>query len=169
MSDSVKEHKSAATTSLNLTILTISDTRSLETDTSGALIEKLAREAGHAILDRRIVRDDPEMIRETLQQWLALPTVHAILLTGGTGLSRRDQTFETVSSLFTKPIPGYGELFRMLSYQQIGPASMLSRAVGGLVGEIALFTMPGSSAAVSLAMNEILLPELPHVVREARR
>ena len=169
MSDPVKEHKAAAIPSLNLSILTISDTRSFETDTSGALIENLVREAGHDLLDRRIVRDEPDMIRETLREWLALPTLDAILLTGGTGLSRRDQTFETVSSMFTKPIPGYGELFRMLSYQQIGPAAMLSRAVGGLIGGVVVFTMPGSSAAVTLAMKQIILPELPHIVREARK
>ena len=169
MSDSVTEHKAAAIPSLNVAILTISDTRTMETDSSGALIESMIRERGHILLDRRIVRDEPEAIREILREWLAIPSIHAILLTGGTGLSPRDQTFETVNAMFTKPIPGYGELFRMLSYQQIGPAAILSRAVGGLIGGIALFTMPGSRAAVTLAMSEIILPELPHVIREARK
>ena len=169
MSDAVQEHKAAAIVSLNVSILTVSDTRILETDTSGALIEGMVRVAGHAVLDRRIVRDEPDLIDATLREWLAVPDLHAILLTGGTGLSARDQTFETVNSMFTKPIPGYGELFRMLSYHQIGPAAMLSRATGGLIDRVAVFTMPGSRAAVTLAMTDIILPELPHVVREARK
>ena len=93
----------------------------------------------------------------------------AILMTGGTGISSRDQTFETVSALLTKPLPGYGELFRMLSYQEIGPAAILSRAVGGLLGHKVLLTMPGSPAAVKLAMEKIIVPQLPHLMREARR
>jgi molybdenum cofactor biosynthesis protein B len=93
--------------------------------------------------------------------------LHAILVTGGTGISARDQTFETVTELLTKPLPGYGELFRMLSYAEIGPACLLSRAVGGLIGRVAILVMPGSRAAVELAMTKIILPELPHLVREA--
>ena len=95
--------------------------------------------------------------------------VDAILVTGGTGISPRDQTFETVSALLTRPLPGYGELFRMLSYAEIGPACILSRAVGGLIGPVAVLVMPGSRAAVELAMTKIILPELPHIVREARK
>jgi molybdenum cofactor biosynthesis protein B len=95
--------------------------------------------------------------------------VQAILMTGGTGLGSRDQTFETVSELVTKPLPGYGELFRQLSYQEIGPAAMLSRATGGLIGRTVLLTMPGSPAGVKLAMEKLILPELGHLVREARR
>jgi molybdenum cofactor biosynthesis protein B len=95
--------------------------------------------------------------------------IDAILLTGGTGITSRDQTYETVSQLLDKPLPGYGELFRMLSFQEIGPATILSRAVGGLLGRKVLLTMPGSPAAVRLAMEKIIVPELPHLVREARR
>jgi len=95
--------------------------------------------------------------------------VDAILVTGGTGITSRDQTYETVSSLLDKPLPGYGEVFRMLSFQEIGPAAILSRAVGGLLGRKVLLTMPGSPAAVRLAMEKIIVPELPHLVREARR
>jgi molybdenum cofactor biosynthesis protein B len=95
--------------------------------------------------------------------------LHAILVTGGTGISPRDRTYETVSALITKPLPGYGELFRMLSYAEIGPACILSRAVGGLIGDVVILVMPGSRAAVELAMNRIILPELPHLVREARK
>jgi molybdenum cofactor biosynthesis protein B len=95
--------------------------------------------------------------------------VDAILMTGGTGITSRDQTYETVSSLLERPLPGYGEVFRMLSFQEIGPAAILSRAVGGLLGRKVLLTMPGSPAAVRLAMEKIIVPELPHLVREARR
>ena len=93
----------------------------------------------------------------------------AVLLTGGTGISPRDLTYETVSALLTKPLPGYGELFRMLSYAEIGPAALLSRAVGGLMGRVAVLVMPGSRAAVELAMGKLILPELPHLVRDARK
>src|SRR5439155_17992457 len=94
--------------------------------------------------------------------------LHAVLITGGTGISPRDRTYETVSALLTKPLPGYGELFRMLSYAEVGTAAMLSRAVGGLMGDVVVLVMPGSRAAVQLAMTKVILPELSHVVREAR-
>ncbi len=169
MSDSVQEHRAGAPTALSLAVLTISDTRTLETDTSGALIVRLAEAVGHRIAERRIVPDEPGQIRATLLEWRDRPDLDAALLTGGTGISPRDQTFETVSALLTHPLPGYGELFRMLSYEQIGPAAMLSRAVGGLAGPLAIFVMPGSRAAVELALERLLLPELPHIVREARK
>lgn len=169
MSESAREHRAAAAASLNLAVLTISDTRTIETDTSGALIVRLAEASGHQILDRRIVPDEPEPIRATLIGWRQRPELHAALVTGGTGISPRDQTFETVSALLTHRMPGYGELFRMLSYQEIGPAAMLSRALGGLSEGLAIFVMPGSRAAVELALERLLLPELPHIVREARK
>lgn len=169
MSQSVSEHRAAATTALNLAVVTVSDTRTLETDTSGALIIELAQVAGHRIVERSIVPDEPSVMEPLLRSYLARDDLHAVLMTGGTGISARDQTFETVSGLITKPLPGYGELFRMLSYAEIGPACLLSRAVGGLVGRVVLLVMPGSRAAVELAMTKIIVPELPHIVREARR
>jgi molybdenum cofactor biosynthesis protein B len=169
MSQAVFEHRSDAPVSLNLAVLTVSDTRTVETDTSGARIAELATAAGHRVVERAIVPDEPDRMRPILERWATSPEVHAILVTGGTGVSARDQTYETVSGLLTKPLPGYGELFRMLSHAEIGPACMLSRAVGGLIGRVAIFVMPGSRAAVELAMSKILLPELPHVVREARK
>jgi molybdopterin adenylyltransferase len=167
MSEAVNEHRSHAPTALNLAVLTVSDTRTLETDTSGARVIELAEAAGHQVVERSIVLDEPDQMRPILHSFLQTPGLQAILVTGGTGVSARDQTYETVSTLLTKPLPGYGELFRMLSYAEIGPACMLSRAVGGLIGQIAIFVMPGSRAAVELAMTRIILPELPHVVREA--
>ena len=108
-------------------------------------------------------------MRPLLETLAGRDDLDAILLTGGTGVTSRDQTYETVSSLLSKPLPGYGEIFRMLSYQEIGPAAILSRAIGGLIGRKVVLTMPGSPAAVRLAMEKIIVPELPHLVREARR
>jgi molybdenum cofactor biosynthesis protein B len=169
MSQSVLEHRQAAPPSLNLAVMTVSDTRTTETDTSGALIISLAEAAGHRVVERVILPDEPDRMRPAFLMWQAHPEIHAALVTGGTGISPRDQTYETVSALLTKPLPGYGELFRMLSYAEVGPASILSRAVGGLLGELVILVMPGSRAAVELAMTKIILPELPHLVREARK
>jgi molybdopterin adenylyltransferase len=169
MSQAVAEHRADAPSALNLAVMTVSDTRTLETDTSGALIVAMAEAAGHRVLERVIVPDEPERMRPLLLGFAARGEIHATLITGGTGISPRDQTYETVSALLTRPIPGYGELFRMLSYAEIGPACILSRAVGGLIGQSAILVMPGSRAAVDLAMSRIILPELPHIVREARK
>jgi len=169
MSESVDQHRSASLKHLNLVVLTVSDTRTLADDTSGALIIEHAEGAGHRILDRRIVPDEPAQMKPLFEQYSTRSEIHAALVTGGTGISARDQTYETVSSLLTKPIPGYGELFRMLSYAEIGPACLLSRAVGGLMNQLVILVMPGSTAAVELAMTKIIIPELPHIVREARR
>jgi molybdopterin adenylyltransferase len=169
MSQAVAEHRAGAPSSLSLAVVTVSDTRTPETDTSGARIAELAEGAGHRVAERAIVPDEPVVLRPLLQGLATRDDVDAILVTGGTGISARDQTYETVSALLTRPLPGYGELFRMLSYAEIGAACMLSRAVGGLVGRVALLVMPGSRAAVELAMTKIILPELPHLIREARK
>jgi molybdopterin adenylyltransferase len=169
MRNAVEEHRAAAPDSLNLAVLTVSDTRTIDTDTSGARIVAMAEESGHRILDRAIVPDEPERMAPLFRAFAERDDIHAVLVTGGTGISPRDQTYETVSSLLTKPLPGYGELFRMLSYAEIGSACLLSRAIGGLLGKLVILVMPGSRAAVELAMREIILPELPHIVREARK
>ena len=168
-SSSVAEHRAQAPQALDLAVLTVSDTRTTETDTSGALIVELSAAAGHRVVERAIVPDEPDRMRPLLQAYQARGDLHAVLVTGGTGVSPRDQTYETVAALLTKPLPGYGELFRMLSFAEIGPAAMLSRAVGGLMGELVVLVMPGSKAAVRLAMERLILPELPHLVREARK
>ncbi len=169
MSSTSAEHKAQAPLSVRCAVITVSDTRTVETDTGGqTLIERLTS-AGHAIVQRSIIPDEPDLMRATLQQLGERTDIDAVLLTGGTGITRRDQTYETVSNLLSKPLPGYGELFRMLSYQQIGTAALLSRAVGGLMGHIVVLTMPGSPAAVQLAMDQVILPELGHLVREAQR
>jgi len=169
VSSTSAEHKAQAPLSVRCAVITVSDTRTVETDTGGqTLIERLTS-AGHAIVQRSIIPDEPDLMRATLQQLGERTDIDAVLLTGGTGITRRDQTYETVSNLLSKPLPGYGELFRMLSYQEIGTAALLSRAVGGLMGHIVVLTMPGSPAAVQLAMDQVILPELGHLVREAQR
>jgi molybdenum cofactor biosynthesis protein B len=169
MSDSVSEHRQASPHSLGLAVMTVSDTRTLATDDSGDLIIALAQAEGHRLLERVIVPDEPDRMRPILLHWSQHGQVDAILVTGGTGISLRDRTFETVSALLTRPLPGYGELFRMLSFAEIGSACILSRAIGGLIGRVAILVMPGSPAAVELAMTKIILPELPHIVREGRK
>ena len=169
MSQSALEHRSQAPQRLACAVITVSDTRTLETDTGGQGVTDRLLAAGHEVAVREIIPDEPERLRPLLCQLSQRDDIDAVLLTGGTGISSRDQTFETISQLLTKPLPGYGELFRMLSYQEIGAAAMLSRAVGGVIGRTVVLTMPGSPAAVRLAMEKLILPELGHLVREARR
>ena len=169
MSQVVEQHRAASPQSLQVAVLTISDTRTAETDTSGALIVERLTAAGHQVAAREIVPDEPDRIRPLVESWHARGDVHAVLITGGTGISPRDRTFETISAMLTKPLPGFGELFRMLSYAEIGPAAMMSRAVGGLMEELVVLVMPGSRAAVELAMTRIIVPELAHLVHQARQ
>lgn len=163
------EHRQTAPTNARCAVITVSDTRTPETDSGGALIVELLAAANHIVVDRQIVRDEPRTIRQRLTVIRDSPEVDVVLLTGGTGMGSRDQTFETVDELLTKRLPGYGELFRMLSFAEIGAAAMLSRATGGLMGRVVVLTMPGSPAGVRLAMERLILPELTHLVREARR
>jgi molybdopterin adenylyltransferase len=169
MSQVVAEHHASSPQDLACAVITVSDTRTFETDTGGQLLCELIAAAGFRVAAREIIADDPAKMRALVERFRDDPQVAAVLLTGGTGLSSRDQTFETLSGLFTKQLPGYGELFRMLSYQEIGPAALLSRAVGGLVGRTVVLSMPGSPAAVRLATERIIVPELRHLVREATR
>ena len=169
MSQVVAEHRASSPQEVACAVITVSDTRTLETDTGGQLLCELLAAAGFRVAAREIIADDPVMMRALVERFRDDPQIAAVLLTGGTGLSSRDQTFETLSGLFTKQLPGYGELFRMLSYQEIGAAAMLSRAVGGLVERTVVLSLPGSPAAVRLAVEKIIAPELRHLVREATR
>jgi molybdopterin adenylyltransferase len=145
---------------LGVAVLTVSDTRTLETDSSGALLAGEIAKAGHTLVARRIVSDDLEAIRALSREFVDDPRVDVLCLTGGTGITARDVTPEAVAPLVTKPIPGFGELFRWLSYAEIGPATIQSRAEAGLAGTTLLFTLPGSTGAVRLALEKILLPQL---------
>ncbi|MDQ3657273.1 MAG: MogA/MoaB family molybdenum cofactor biosynthesis protein [Chloroflexota bacterium] len=166
---SVAEHRAAAPDTVGVAILTMSDTRTRETDTSGAIIRELLNLTGHTIVDYRIVPDEPDLIRETLAAWTENPAIQAILTNGGTGIAKRDTTYDVVAGLLEKRLDGFGELFRMLSYQEIGPAAMLSRAVAGVYKERLVITMPGSRNAVQLAMSKLIAPELAHLVFEVTK
>jgi molybdenum cofactor biosynthesis protein B len=163
------EHRAQAPGAVGCFVLTISDTRTEATDASGAAIADLLTGHGHRVLGRAILRDEPADVRALVEAQLADPAVQAIVTTGGTGLSSRDSTYEALSTLIEKRLDGFGELFRMLSYQEIGAAAMMSRAVAGTVRRRILIALPGSEAAVRLAMTRLILPELGHMVREATR
>jgi len=150
-------------------IITLSDTRTQSTDKSGALIRALLQTESHAIAHYQTVKDDPAELEPLLQSLLARGDIDAILTNGGTGISRRDQTIAVIERAIDLPLPGFGELFRMLSWQQIGSGAMLSRAVGGIAKRKLLFAMPGSTAAVELAMTKLILPELKHLLHELRK
>lgn len=169
MSESVQEHKAASARSLALAIVTVSDTRTLETDVSGQILADKSTETGHTVLWRMIVRDEPSELNMAVERAESDPSLQVLLMTGGTGISHRDVTVDTIQKRFTRDIPGFGELFRMLSYQEIGSACILSRSTAGMIGRLVVVLLPGSRAAVQLAMEKILIPELPHLVREAHR
>lgn len=147
-------------TPVNIAVLTVSDTRTLETDTSGALVQRELAAAGHQVLTREIVRDDLLDIRERLAALVADPRVDVVIATGGTGVTARDVTPDALAPLITKPIPGFGELFRMLSYADIGASTIQSRAEAALCQTTLVFLLPGSTGAVRLALEKILLPQL---------
>jgi len=167
-SESAQEHRRQGPDRVCCAVLTVSDTRSLDDDKSGQTIVDLLQAAGHEISEREIVLDEPALVADQVQSFSGSSEIDVILVTGGTGIAARDQTPDAVARLLTKQLPGYGELLRMLSYQEIGAAAMLSRAIGGLVEQTVVLTMPGSTAAVRLAMEKIILPELSHLVSLAK-
>jgi molybdenum cofactor biosynthesis protein B len=169
LSKSVEEHREAAPKQIRVAVLTISDTRTPKTDSGGNIIVELMREAGHEISRREIVKDDAPRIKEVLEELVANGDVDAVVTTGGTGISARDTTFEIASRMIDKKLDGFGEIFRMLSYEEIGAAAMLSRAVAGAVGSKFLACLPGSRNAVRLAVEKLLVPEISHVVFELRK
>lgn len=168
MSDTIAQHKAEGPRSISCAVITVSDTRTLETDRGGPVVCELLEQAGNQVAHREIVKDEPDEMKSLIQR-LIDDGCQVILMTGGTGITSRDQTFETVSGLFTKSLPGYGELFRVLSYEEIGSAAMLSRATAGVIDKTVLLTMPGSPAAVRLAMEKLILPELSHLVQQASK
>jgi molybdopterin adenylyltransferase len=163
------EHKATSPTSVGCYVITVSDTRTEDTDTGGRAIIELLTAGGHRIVGRSLVRDDPEQLRDAIGRQLANPDVQVIITTGGTGITSRDCTFEAVNSMLWKRLDGFGELFRMLSYEQIGSGAMMSRALAGIVAGRIIVSLPGSEGAVRLALEKLLVPELGHLVREATR
>jgi molybdenum cofactor biosynthesis protein B len=162
----VEAHRAAAPESVPCAVLTVSDTRTPDSDTSGGLIRETLKLAGHKIVAYDIVPDEPERIAAVMREWIAPAGVRAILSNGGTGIASRDTTYDAIAGLLEKRIDGFGELFRMLSWQEIGAAAMLSRAVAGVAGSTLIVAMPGSTAAVRLALTKLIVPELGHLVYE---
>jgi molybdenum cofactor biosynthesis protein B len=163
-----REHRSDAPTHVSCFVLTCSDSRAHADDVSGRALREGLQAAGHSVVGQTVVRDEPEQIRAAVERGLE-GGARAVLITGGTGITRRDQTVEAIRPLLEKEIPGFGELFRMLSFQEIGSAAWLSRALAGTVRGALIFVLPGSPNAVRLALDRLILPELGHAVRELSR
>ena len=163
------EHQALGAERARVFVLTVSDTRTDETDTSGRAIIELLLAAGHHVAGKAIEKDEPARVAELVRQQAAIADVDAIITTGGTGLTSRDSTFEAIDALLHKRLPGFGELFRMLSYQDIGAAAMLSRACAGTIGRVVVISLPGAENAVRLAMTKLLVPELAHLVQQAQK
>jgi molybdenum cofactor biosynthesis protein B len=164
-----EQHKATAPTSVGCFVLTVSDTRTPQTDTGGSVIRELLTAGGHTIVGSMIVRDEPADVARVVREACADPLVQAVILTGGTGITTRDSTFEAIEALLDKRLPGFGELFRMLSYEQVGAAAMLSRAQMGVHNRRVVVSLPGSPNACRLALEKLLVPELGHLVREVSR
>ncbi len=162
-------HKFSDSLSVKVAVLTISDTRTTENDRSGQSIQTLLRSNSHTIIDYKIIKDELASIQEVVKNWSDDSEIQAIILNGGTGFSPRDVTFEAVSQLFDKQMDGFGELFRMLSYEEIGSKAMFSRSTAGSKGNTAIYALPGSTNAVKLAMEKLILPTMPHFVEELVR
>lgn len=163
---SVREHKADAPATVGCYVLTVSDTRTPDTDTSGRAIRDLLEGAGHLVSGFDIVKDEPAQVTTRVHDRLRDPRTQVIITTGGTGITSRDGTYEAVEALLEKELVGFGELFRMLSFQEIGPAAMMTRATAGTSHRKAIFVLPGSEHAVRLAMTRLILPELGHVVQQ---
>ena len=166
---SVEDLHRPSATAVRCAVLTISDTRSEATDTSGRAIRDLLQTAGHIVAEHRIVRDEPADISLAVAGWAAGGNIRLIITTGGTGIARRDSSVEAITSLFSMDLPGFGELFRQLSFDQIGAGAMLSRATAGVVHTTAVFILPGSEAAVRLALTKLILPQIGHLARELEK
>ena len=164
-----REHKSHAPETVGCYVLTVSDSKTPETDTSGKLIREMLAAAGQPVAGHAIVRDEPAQVVGVIQAACTQADVGCIILTGGTGITSRDSTFEAVEGLLEKRLTGFGELFRMLSYQEIGAAAMMSRAQAGVVHRRVLFSLPGSPNACRLALEKLIIPELGHLARELSR
>ena len=167
---SARPHRHGASTApVGVAVLTVSDTRNIETDRSGDLAADLLDAGGHRVVARSIVPDEPRRVRDALHGWFADEAVEAVVINGGTGVSSRDRTYEAVVTLLERRLDGFGELFRMLSWEQVGSAAMLSRAVGGVARGRPLFALPGSPKAVELGVSKLIAPQLRHLVDELRR
>lgn len=153
---------------VNCAVLTVSDTRTKDTDESGKIIIELLKNAGHKIRDYQIIKDDLDQIQVKVKELIINSSVDCLILNGGTGIAPRDTTYEAIEGLLDKTLPGFGELFRFLSYQEIGSRSMASRAIAGIYQQKLIFSLPGSSKAIKLALEKLILPELNHLIKQLR-
>jgi molybdenum cofactor biosynthesis protein B len=163
------EHKAHAPASVACYVLTVSDSRTPDTDTGGRAIRDLLSDAGHVVSGHAIVKDEPQQVAAIVREQLRDSNTQVIITTGGTGITSRDGTFEAIDQLLEKRLDGFGELFRMLSFEEIGASAMMSRAIAGTASRKAIFVLPGSPNAVRLAMTRLILPELGHVVQQLSR
>ena len=167
---SSQPHPDSIQIAINCAVITVSDTRTPDTDTSGALARQLLQSMGHTIGRYQIIPDEPTLIRAELDAALAFqPPIQAIVFNGGTGISARDTTYDAIASVLTKTLPGFGEIFRLLSYQDIGSRAIASRAVAGTYQQLLVFSLPGSRGAVQLGMEKLIIPELVHLVTQMRK
>lgn len=162
-------HPDAPGTTINCAVITVSDTRVIETDKSGQLIHELLRGANHAITAYVILKDEPTLIQDEIEKLRERTDVDVIILNGGTGIAPRDTTYDAVEKLLSKTLPGFGEIFRFLSYQEIGSRAVASRAIAGTCQGKLIFSLPGSSNAVRLAMEKLILPEIVHLVGQIHK
>ena len=166
---SYREHKREAPQSVNCAVLVVSDSRTEDTDESGKLLKQKLSDSGHQVIAYAILKNDSKAVKQKLNELLGKDELQVIITSGGTGVSQRDVTVETVSSILEKKLDGFGELFRSLSYQEIGTASIMSRAIAGVAGGKIVICIPGSLGAAKLAIDNIILPEIGHMVREVTR
>ncbi len=164
-----KDHREKAKIKANCFIITVSDTRTDETDTSGKLISEELTNAGHTVVSKIILPDEPEIIKNTVIEESGKDNIDAIILNGGTGISLRDSTFEAIEGILDKTLTGFGEIFRHLSYEDIGSAAIMSRATAGIKNGKVIISIPGSRGAVSLALEKLIIPELSHILWELRK
>jgi molybdopterin adenylyltransferase len=158
-------HPDVAPKSVGCAVITVSDTRTAETDSSGQLIQALLSEAGHRVGDYKILPDEPHQIRALISAYGIEPQIQAVICSGGTGIAPRDTTYDAIAALLEKELPGFGEIFRSLSYQEVGSRAIASRATAGVYQSTLIFSLPGSSKAVKLAMAALILPELSHLTK----
>jgi len=164
----VQPHQNLPNRQIHCAVVTVSDTRSAETDSSGQLLQRLLGNSGHTVEVYTLVKDEPDQIRQQLSQLAQHPDLEAVIFNGGTGIAPRDTTYDAIEGLLEKQLPGFGELFRFLSYQEIGSRAIASRALAGVYQRKLVFSLPGSTNAVKLATEKLILPELVHLVQQLR-
>jgi molybdenum cofactor biosynthesis protein B len=164
-----EQHKAHAPHCVTCVVITCSDTRTSQTDTSGQLMMRLLKEHGHDLAGYHVIKDDPAQIRSVIEEAAAHDAVQAILVNGGTGISKRDSTFEAVDGMLEKRLVGFGEIFRYLTYKDIGSSAIMTRATAGIFRGRIIFSTPGSEGAVRLAMDSLILPELGHIIQQLNK